>query len=146
MTFCYFFTVPAGNLVLSQEDLNLIEVFNEVALPVPNETFGNEDIEANKKKILAKRQLPELEKPVGKGPFPCKECPAAFGSIFNTWGKYKKHMKTHEDDRRYREAAFSIWSSLLLNSYLYCEFEFINKHVHSLYFASNKVKRCYSFR
>ena len=101
MTFCYLFTVPAGNLVLSQEDLNLIEVFNEVALPVPSETFGNEDIEANKKKILAKRQLPELEKPVGKGPFPCKECPAAFGSIFNTWGKYKKHMKSHQDDRRY---------------------------------------------
>ena len=45
-----------------------------------------------------------------------------------------------------READFSIWSSLLLCSYLYCEFEFINKNVHSLYFASNKVKRCYIFR
>ena len=45
-----------------------------------------------------------------------------------------------------REATFSIWCSLLLYSYLDYGFEFINKTVHSLYFANNKVKRCYIFR
>ena len=58
-----YILVPAGNLVLSQEDL--YEVLNEVALP--QETFDNESIEIKQKKIFAKRQLPELEKPVGKG-------------------------------------------------------------------------------
>lgn len=67
----------AENLVLSQEDL--YEVFNEV--PLPNETFPtstatniNQDDEVEKKKIFSKR-FPELEKPLGKGPFPCKICP-----------------------------------------------------------------------
>ena len=60
----------AENLVLSQEDL--YEVFNEV--PLPNETFPTPDDEIEKKKIISKR-FPELEKPLGKGPFPCKICP-----------------------------------------------------------------------
>ena len=55
--------MPAGNLVLSQEDL--YEVLNEVALP--QETFENDTLEIKQKKIFAKRQLPEVEKPVGKG-------------------------------------------------------------------------------
>ena len=55
--------MPAGNLVLSQEDL--YEVLNEVALP--QETFENDNLEVKQKRILAKRQLPELEKPLGKG-------------------------------------------------------------------------------
>ena len=64
----------AENLVLSQEDL--YEVFNEV--PLPNETFQTSTAvdhdEVEKKKIISKR-FPELEKPLGKGPFPCKICP-----------------------------------------------------------------------
>ena len=49
--------------MLSQEDL--YEVLNEVALP--QETFDNDSLEIKQKKIFAKRQLPELEKPLGKG-------------------------------------------------------------------------------
>ena len=45
-----------------------------------------------------------------------------------------------------RKTTLSIWCSLLLYCYLYCGFEFIDNNVHSLYFASYKVNRCYIFR
>ena len=37
-----------------------------------------------------------------KGPFPCKVCPLSLGVEFETWAKYRKHMKEHQEDRKFK--------------------------------------------
>ena len=84
----------------SQEDLyDVHDLLSGVALqsdPVPP-TFHNEPLE---KKISSKREVAKLEKPIGRGPFPCSLCVSI--KPFDTWPKYKRHMRTHENDKKYK--------------------------------------------
>ena len=105
----YFFSVQAGNLVLSQEDLDVF--MSGVALQnehhhaiVPQISFTSEPLERKiLQKIPSNRQVSKLEKPIGRGPFPCELCVSLpHYKPFETWAKYKKHVKTHENDKRYK--------------------------------------------
>ena len=56
------------------------------------------------------------------------------------------YVNTVAPDPANRGMILVFWSSNLLYSYLYCGNVFINKNVYSIYFANNKVERCYIFR
>lgn len=91
--------VQAENIVFSQEEL--YSVLSGVALqnePAPN-AYVTEPTTIIEKKF--KRPGDKLEKPIGKGPYKCEICPSAV-EAFETWGKFKKHMKVHEEDRKFR--------------------------------------------
>ena len=79
----------AGNIVLSQD---FFDVIDNVDL---QHSFPNEVIE----KKLIKKDF-KLEKPIGKGPYFCDQCPTHEG--FLTWPKYKKHVKSHEEDKKHK--------------------------------------------
>ena len=89
--------MQAGNIVFSQEDLDV--VLSGVALQneptIPQISFTNEPIE---RRIPQKRHVPKLEKPIGRGPFQCEKCESL--RPFDTWAKFKKHMRSHENDKR----------------------------------------------
>ena len=91
-----------GNILLSQEDL--YDVLNGVGLQSESISFQHQTAEippaALEKKILSKRLTTKIEKPIGKGPFSCEFCLAI--EPFETWVKYKKHMKSHEEDKKHK--------------------------------------------
>ena len=80
-----------GNIVLSQD---FFDVINDVNL---QESFANEVIEKKSKNETEVK----LEKPVGKGPYFCKQCPPHTPG-FGTWARYKKHVKSHEEDKKHK--------------------------------------------
>ena len=81
-----------GNIVLSSQDF--FDVIDNVDL---QNSFPNEVLE----KKVVKKEEPKLEKPIGKGPYYCDQCPdKPFG--FVSWPKYKKHVKSHEEDKKHK--------------------------------------------
>ncbi len=91
--------MPTENIVFSQEDL--YSVLSGVALQ--NEpavaTFPSQ-LHEDKKSLLRKPIERQIEKPIGKGPFKCDLCPNL--DPIATWGKYKRHVRSHDDDKRHR--------------------------------------------
>ena len=61
------------------------------------------------------REITKLEKPVGRGPYPCPTC----GQEFDTWPACKRHVKGHQQDRRYRcsdcGATYNMEKNLILH-------------------------------
>ena len=61
------------------------------------------------------REMTKLEKPVGRGPYPCSTC----GQQFDTWPACKRHVKGHQQDRRFRcsdcGATYNMEKNLILH-------------------------------
>ena len=88
--------------MLSQEDLDVfmsgVTLQNEPT--IPQISFTSEPLD---RKILSNRHVSKLEKPIGRGPFHCELCVSLpHYKPFDTWAKYKKHVKSHENDKRYK--------------------------------------------
>ena len=82
-------TLTFDSIVIQEE-----EVAEEV-----HETGEVEDEEDDaSKKGKPQREMAKLEKPVGRGPYPCSTC----GQKFDSWPACKRHVKGHQLDRRFR--------------------------------------------
>ncbi|XP_042237622.1 zinc finger protein 236-like isoform X2 [Homarus americanus] len=68
--------------------------------------------------ISIKRE-PDMEPPVGKGPFTCESC----NLTIDKWPQYKKHLKKHLEDKPYQccecEASFNVQKNLRLHEALH---------------------------
>ena len=61
------------------------------------------EISDNKRKPgRPKKQEVKFEKPVGPGPFPCNIC----GEEFESWAACRKHVKSHQQDKKFRLDVF----------------------------------------
>ena len=49
-----------------------------------------------------KKQEVKFERPVGPGPFPCNIC----GEVFESWAACRKHVKSHQQDKKFRLVTF----------------------------------------
>ena len=91
-----------SNIILSED---FYDVLNGVNLPneatatvIQNEILQQSQLD---EKVEFKRPPePKIEKPIGKGPFTCETCPEL--KPFTTRGKYKKHLRSHENDKKHK--------------------------------------------
>ncbi|KAK4304403.1 hypothetical protein Pmani_023646 [Petrolisthes manimaculis] len=65
------------------------------------------------------KKEPDLEPPVGKGPFTCEYC----NTTLEKWPQYKKHLRHHMEDKPYRccecQASFNVQKNLRLHEALH---------------------------
>ena len=84
-------TLTFDSIVIQEE-----EVAEEVH--ETGEEQGEEEDASKKGPGRPQREMAKLEKPVGRGPYPCSTC----GQQFDTWPACKRHVKGHQMDRRFR--------------------------------------------
>lgn len=69
---------------------------------------------------------PDVEPPVGKGPFTCEYC----NTTLEKWPQYKKHLKHHLEDKPYRccecQASFNVQVQLSLFLVFLCSIIYIS--------------------
>ncbi|CAL4095859.1 unnamed protein product, partial [Meganyctiphanes norvegica] len=92
-------TLEAGTIVAAAPSLQPVEQETPHSLPIP----------------IAMKQEPDIEPPIGKGPFRCDIC----HQTLEKWPQYKKHLRKHLEDKPYRchhcPASFNVEKNLSLH-------------------------------
>lgn len=83
------------NIVFSQEEL-----YNVLSGVTSLQQDFVQDTASPAIGIKSKKPQIKLEKPIGKGPYSCQLCHSL--EPFVSWARYKKHVKSHESDKRHR--------------------------------------------
>ena len=84
--------------VLTLHDGQVLRIEQTEPSP-PQPAAAPAQISDNKRKPgRPKKQEVKFERPVGPGPFPCNIC----GEEFETWAACRKHVKSHQQDKKFR--------------------------------------------
>lgn len=115
------FSIVDGQMVLTATEAGVDDTVTLEGGSLINSALNEpETIVPHQIQIPSKKQIqPEMEPPIGKGPYTCECC----NLTIEKWAQYKKHVKKHLEDKPYQcgdcEASFNVQKNLLLHEALH---------------------------
>ncbi|KAK8394013.1 hypothetical protein O3P69_006305 [Scylla paramamosain] len=108
-----------GQMVLTATEAGIDDTVTLEGASLMNSTLSSQDSILPAQIPISVKREPDVDPPVGKGPYTCRFC----GLTVEKWVQLKKHLKKHLEDKPYRcyecDASFNVQKNLRLHKALH---------------------------